>query len=154
MAELGYRATKRLVDVLVAAVLLVAVAPLLLALVWAVRRDMGSPVLFRQARLGRHGVPFDVLKLRTMRDLRPGEDQFASDAARLTRLGAKLRSWSLDEIPQLVNVLKGDMSLIGPRPLTAAVRPSLHGRSASTDEGPPGDHRVGSGLGPQLDRLG
>jgi lipopolysaccharide/colanic/teichoic acid biosynthesis glycosyltransferase len=117
VADWGYRASKRLIDVIVAGSLLLLAAPILLVAAWLVRREMGSPVLFRHTRSGRNGTPFDVLKLRTMRDLRPGEDQFASDAARLTPLGAKIRSWSLDEIPQLVNVLKGDMSLVGPRPL-------------------------------------
>ncbi len=103
--------TKRLVDVLGAAVLLVATAPLLLLAVLAVRCTMGAPVLFRQARVGRDARVFTLLKLRTMRT--GGGD----DAARLTTLGRVLRATSVDELPQLWNVLRGDMSLVGPRPL-------------------------------------
>jgi len=78
---------------------------------------MGRPILFRQLRPGRHGKPFNIVKFRTMRALRPGEEAVASDAARLTRLGRFMRATSLDELPELWNVLRGDMSLVGPRPL-------------------------------------
>ena len=95
-------------------------APILAGAAVAIRRSMGSPVMFRQRRSGRDGVPFELLKLRTMRAPRPGEDAFESDAERLTPLGRWLRAWSLDELPQLVNVLRGQMSLVGPRPLPTA----------------------------------
>jgi len=102
---------KRGFDLLAAALLLVVTAPLVALAALAVLVTLGRPVLFRQARLGRGGVPFAVLKLRTMRE-GPGED-----AARLTRLGRVLRLLAIDELPQLVNVLRGEMSLVGPRPL-------------------------------------
>jgi lipopolysaccharide/colanic/teichoic acid biosynthesis glycosyltransferase len=111
----GYPAAKRAADVVVAAGALVLSSPALVAVAVAVRRDLGSPVLFRQVRPGRHGQPFELVKFRTMRtapDAGP-----ATDAQRLTPLGRWLRSTSLDELPTLWNVLRGDMSLVGPRPL-------------------------------------
>ena len=104
---------KRALDVAVALPALVLLAPVVLLVAVAVRVCMGSPVLFRHRRAGRRGRPFTLLKFRTMRPGRPGD----SDEARLTRLGAFLRAASLDELPQLWNVLGGDMSLVGPRPL-------------------------------------
>lgn len=103
--------TKRLIDVIGAAVLLVATAPLLLSAMLAVRCTMGAPVLFRQARVGRGARIFMLRKLRTMRT------GGGSDAERLTAIGRALRATSIDELPQLWNVLRGDMSLVGPRPL-------------------------------------
>jgi lipopolysaccharide/colanic/teichoic acid biosynthesis glycosyltransferase len=104
---------RRLVDVVVAALALVLSAPLLAAAAIAVRLSMGSPVIFRQRRSGKHGAEFEIVKLRSMRAERyPGEP----DPDRLTRVGGLLRATSLDELPQLWNVLRGDMSLIGPRP--------------------------------------
>lgn len=112
MQQAGWRfGVKRAMDVAVAGVGLVATAPIALLAAAAVRISLGSPVLFAQTRPGRHGRPFVVYKLRTMKS-GPG-----TDAERLTALGRFLRASSLDEIPQLVNVLKGDMSLVGPRPL-------------------------------------
>ena len=108
---------KRAIDIGVAAGALLVAAPLLAVLAVAVRATMGAPVLFRQRRAGKAGRPFTLLKLRTMRTGATGEP----DAARLTRLGAWLRAWSFDELPQLWNVLRGEMSLVGPRPLP--VRP-------------------------------
>jgi lipopolysaccharide/colanic/teichoic acid biosynthesis glycosyltransferase len=105
------RGGKRALDVLGAALLLLLLAPLLLAVAALVRTRLGRPVLFRQTRAGRCGAPFLVLKFRTMRD-GPGED-----AERLTPLGRRLRALALDELPQLVNVLRGEMSLVGPQPL-------------------------------------
>ncbi len=105
------RCGKRALDLLGAAALLALLAPVLLAVAAAVRVGLGAPVLFRQQRAGRGGAPFAVLKFRTLRE-GPGED-----AARMTRLGAVLRALALDELPQLVNVLRGEMSLVGPRPL-------------------------------------
>ncbi|GGF43713.1 UDP-phosphate galactose phosphotransferase [Marmoricola endophyticus] len=107
---------KRAVDVIAAAVLLVATAPIQVVVALLVRRRLGSPVLFRQVRPGLHGELFTLVKFRTMRLAEPGEG-LASDADRMTSLGRVLRSSSLDELPTLVNVLRGDMSLVGPRPL-------------------------------------
>lgn len=109
------RLGKRVVDVLVSSIALVLLAVPLLVIAAGIRATMGSPVLFRQTRSGRNGAHFEVLKFRTMRDARPGE--VVSSAERITKLGRLLRSTSLDELPQLVNVLRGDMSLVGPRPL-------------------------------------
>ncbi len=105
------RAAKRWIDICVASVVLVLASPVLAIAVVLVWLDVGSPVIFRQVRIGRHGVPFEILKLRTMRD------GLGDDAARTTRIGSFLRSTSIDELPQLINVLRGEMSLVGPRPL-------------------------------------
>ncbi|MBP0462313.1 sugar transferase [Roseomonas sp. PWR1] len=105
---------KRALDVVGAAALLVALAPLMAAIALLVRFALGRPVLFRQLRAGRGGLHFVLVKFRTMRE-GPGED-----AARLTRLGRLLRRCALDELPQLVHVLRGEMSLVGPRPLPVA----------------------------------
>ncbi|SNR77111.1 sugar transferase [Blastococcus mobilis] len=111
-----YLPAKRALDVLVAGVGLLVSAPVMAVLAVAVRRDVGSPVLFRQLRPGRHGEPFELVKFRTMRTL-GSSDSVANDAERLTPFGRWLRSTSLDELPTLWNVLRGDMSLVGPRPL-------------------------------------
>jgi lipopolysaccharide/colanic/teichoic acid biosynthesis glycosyltransferase len=108
---------KRLVDIIGATVGLALFAPLLAYLAMRIRREMGSPVLFRQTRPGRHGKPFTMIKLRTMRDATDDKGTPLADAERLTQLGRFLRSSSLDELPELWNVLKGEMSLVGPRPL-------------------------------------
>jgi lipopolysaccharide/colanic/teichoic acid biosynthesis glycosyltransferase len=115
-ARVLYLPVKRAVDVLVAVVGLVTAAPVMAAVAVAVRRDVGFPVLFRQQRPGRHGVPFELVKFRTMRTI-DETDGVANDAERLTPFGRWLRSTSLDELPTLWNVLRGDMSLVGPRPL-------------------------------------
>jgi lipopolysaccharide/colanic/teichoic acid biosynthesis glycosyltransferase len=112
----AYLAVKRAVDVLVSGVGLLVTAPVLGLVAAAVRRDLGSPVLFRQRRPGRNGEPFELVKFRTMRSL-GSSDGVANDAQRLTPLGRRLRSTSLDEVPTLWNVLRGDMSIVGPRPL-------------------------------------
>ena len=104
---------RRAIDVVVAAVALVVLSPLLAVAAILVRRTMGRPVIFRQARSGRGGIEFTIVKLRTMRAERYPDEP---DADRLTRLGRLLRASSLDELPQLLNVLRGDMSIIGPRP--------------------------------------
>jgi lipopolysaccharide/colanic/teichoic acid biosynthesis glycosyltransferase len=104
-------------DVAVAVVALLVTAPVLLLAALLVRINMGAPVLFRHERAGMGARPFSLLKLRTMREAASGEDGPQHDAARTSRLGAVLRRSSIDELPSLVNVLRGEMSLVGPRPL-------------------------------------
>ena len=108
---------KRALDALIAAVALLLLAPLLLGLALAVRVALGRPVLFRHVRPGLHGEPFELLKFRTMTDARDASGKPLPDERRKTPFGLWLRSTSLDELPALVNVLRGDMSLVGPRPL-------------------------------------
>lgn len=108
---------KRVFDVVVSAIALVALAPVMGLISLAVWRTMGRPVLFRQVRPGLHGKPFVMYKFRTMHDLRDAEGKLLPDEARLTPFGRWLRATSLDELPELLNVLRGEMSLVGPRPL-------------------------------------
>ena len=108
---------KRIIDLTVSACALIILSPLLTIVALMVRQRLGSPVLFRQVRPGRAAKPFVMIKFRTMRDAVDADGQPLSDAERLTPLGRFLRSTSLDELPGLWNVLKGDMSLVGPRPL-------------------------------------
>ena len=108
---------KRLLDIIIVAVALVLLSPVLLLLARQIRRKLGTPVLFRQVRPGRGGIPFVMYKFRTMRDAADENGRPLPDAERLTLFGRKLRAASLDELPELWNVLKGDMSLVGPRPL-------------------------------------
>lgn len=108
---------KRLFDFLVALVLIILLLPLWLGLALLVRLKLGSPVLFRQQRPGWHGRPFTILKFRTMTNACDAAGNLLPDADRLTSFGQFLRRTSLDELPELLNVLKGEMSLVGPRPL-------------------------------------
>ena len=108
---------KRSFDVAAAGAILVAAAPVIAATALAVRATMGSPVLFRQLRPGRNGNPFMLLKFRSMNDSRNADGSLAPDEMRLTRVGRLLRSTSIDELPQLLCVLRGEMSIVGPRPL-------------------------------------
>jgi len=117
MGSFYRRRGKRVLDVVGAAGALVVSSPIQLAAAVSVRRQMGSPVLFRQERPGLEGRPFVLFKFRTMRSPELGEDPVDSDAQRLTPLGRFLRSSSVDELPEFWNVLRGDMSLVGPRPL-------------------------------------
>ena len=105
---------KRSLDVLGAGLGLVLLSPVLLILVVLIRRDMSSPVIFRQLRPGKDGKLFEMIKFRTMRDAVDANGRLLPDPERLTKLGRFLRSSSLDELPELWNVLKGDMSLVGP----------------------------------------
>jgi len=108
---------KRIFDVVLALLGMLLLAIPLLLLICVVRVRLGKPVFFRQVRPGLHGEPFHILKFRTMTDARGPDGELLPDPERLTKLGAFLRSTSLDELPELWNVLKGDMSLVGPRPL-------------------------------------
>jgi sugar transferase EpsL len=108
---------KRIFDLICGIVFLIAFLPLLAAIALVIRLFLGSPVLFRQVRPGYKTRPFTCLKFRTMTDQRDANGQLLSDAERLTPLGQFLRSASLDELPELINVISGEMSLVGPRPL-------------------------------------
>jgi len=111
------QSVKRLFGLFVTSVALVILSPLLLVIAVLVRIFLGSPILFRQVRPGLHGKPFTIYKFRTMTDARDAEGNLLPDKQRLIPLGRFLRSTSLDELPELFNVLKGEMSLVGPRPL-------------------------------------
>lgn len=112
-----YKPVKRLLDITVSTLAVTLLSPVLAITALVVRQRLGSPVLFRQVRPGLNGKPFEMLKFRTMLDAVGPDGQPLADAARLTSFGRFLRSTSLDELPGLWNVLRGDMSLVGPRPL-------------------------------------
>ncbi len=130
-----YDFLKRILDVVVATVALVVSAPIQLVVALLVRRNLGSPVLFKQERPGRDGRTFMMYKFRTMRDMTP---DLVSDEDRITPFGSWLRSTSLDELPELINVLKGDMSLVGPRPLLPEYLPLYTPRQSRRHEVRPG----------------
>ena len=108
---------KRIFDVVFSGIGLVVLAPLMAVIAILIRITMGPRVLFRQVRPGQYGVPFIILKFRTMRHAQSGELAIKNDAQRMTAMGSFLRKCSLDELPELWNVLRGEMSLVGPRPL-------------------------------------
>ncbi|UOO77148.1 sugar transferase [Neisseria sp. Dent CA1/247] len=108
---------KRLFDIFASAAGLLVLSPVLLILAYLIRKNLGSPVFFTQTRPGKDGKPFEMIKFRSMRDAVDAEGKPLPDSERLTPFGKKLRASSLDELPELWNVLKGDMSLVGPRPL-------------------------------------
>jgi putative colanic acid biosysnthesis UDP-glucose lipid carrier transferase len=118
----AYRFWKRILDLAIALPMLVALAPLMLAIALAIRWDSKGPALFRQMRLGKDGRPFGILKFRTMTVIEDGADVVQAERGdkRVTRIGAFLRTSSLDELPQLLNVIAGRMSLVGPRPHATA----------------------------------
>lgn len=130
--------TKRAFDIVVSASGLLLLLPVLLFIAWQVRRKMGSPVLFRQVRPGVHGKPFEMVKFRTMRDAVDAQGNLLPDAERLTSFGNFLRASSLDELPELWNVLKGEMSLVGPRPLLMEYLPLYSQEQARRHEARPG----------------
>ncbi|MCL6508400.1 MAG: sugar transferase [Bryobacteraceae bacterium] len=123
MAKVYERWGKRVLDVTLAAAALLMLSPVFLVVAAAVWLCMGRPVLFQQRRAGRLGKPFMVYKFRTMTEDRGPDGRLLPDEERLTRLGRFLRRWSLDELPQLWNVVRGEMSLVGPRPLPAEYVP-------------------------------
>jgi lipopolysaccharide/colanic/teichoic acid biosynthesis glycosyltransferase len=129
---------KRLFDLLLASLALLLLAIPLMVLAWLVRRKLGSPVLFRQVRPGLGGRPFEMVKFRTMTDARDASGELLSDAQRLTAFGGFLRASSLDELPELWNVIKGEMSLVGPRPLLMAYLPLYSPEEARRHEVRPG----------------
>lgn len=117
MLILTYERIKRIFDIIIVLVLLPLILPLIFVLVLLVRIKLGAPVCFQQTRPGYNGKPFTIIKLRTMTEARNAQGQWLPDDKRLTPFGKFLRSTSLDELPELINVLKGEMSLVGPRPL-------------------------------------
>jgi len=108
---------KRLFDITAATTALIALSPVYAITVYKVNKNLGSPVLFRQTRPGKNGIPFEMIKFRSMKDATDAEGNVLPDSERLTDFGKRLRDTSLDELPELWNVIKGDMSLVGPRPL-------------------------------------
>ena len=129
---------KRLFDVVVSACALLVLALPMLVVIWMVRRKLGSPVFFTQVRPGMHGKPFKMVKFRSMISERSTDGELLPDAVRLTPFGRFLRSTSLDELPELWNVLKGDMSLVGPRPLLMEYLPLYSPEQARRHEVRPG----------------
>lgn len=129
---------KRLFDCVAALMALLLLALPLLALFWLIRLKLGYPVLFRQVRPGLHGQPFTMIKFRTMTDERGPDGVLLPDAQRLTPFGRFLRSSSMDELPELWNVLCGDMSLVGPRPLLMEYLPLYSPEQARRHEVRPG----------------
>lgn len=133
-----WRAVKRLLDIVGASLLLVMLSPAMLVIALLVWLKLGPPVLFRQVRPGLRGKPFVLCKFRTMTDERDVNGNLLPDERRLTPLGRFLRSTSLDELPELLNVLKGEMSLVGPRPLLMKYLPYFTNRERKRLETRPG----------------
>lgn len=129
---------KRFFDIFISALCLVILSPVFIIVVWLVHQRLGSPVLFRQTRPGLNGTPFEMVKFRTMRDAVDAKGNPLPDANRMTAFGNKLRNSSLDELPELWNVLKGDMSLVGPRPLLMQYLPLYNEEQARRHEVRPG----------------
>jgi len=139
LSVMAYRTVgKRLLDVILSLLALLLLSPLLAILALWVRIKLGSPIFFRQQRPGLHGKPFMLYKFRTMTDARNEQGDLLPDAERLTTLGRFLRSSSLDELPELWNVLKGEMSLVGPRPLLMKYLPRYTTEQARRHEVRPG----------------
>ena len=129
---------KRILDFIAALLLLILFSPIMFWAAWRIRRELGSPVLFTQARPGLNAKIFKIYKFRTMSDERDENGNLLPDELRLKGFGAKLRASSIDELPQLFNVLKGDMSFIGPRPLLVEYLPLYSPRQASRHSVRPG----------------
>ena len=129
---------KRLFDFFAASIALLVFTVPLLFLIWLVRRKLGSPVFFRQVRPGMHGKPFEMVKFRSMTNQKGPDGNLLPDSERMTSFGRFLRSSSLDELPELWNVVKGDMSLVGPRPLLMEYLPLYSSRQARRHEVRPG----------------
>ena len=129
---------KRAFDIVASTSALVVLSPVLAITAYKVKKELGSPVLFRQTRPGLHGKPFEMIKFRTMKDATDKEGNALPDSERLTEFGKKLRASSLDELPELWNVLKGDMSLVGPRPLLMEYLPLYNAEQAKRHNVRPG----------------
>ncbi len=129
---------KRAFDILISLTLLVLLSPIFIYLFFKIRSKLGTPVLFRQIRPGLDGKPFEMIKFRTMKDAVDINGNVLPDAERMTPFGDKLRNSSLDELPELWNVLKGDMSLVGPRPLLMEYLPLYNEKQTRRHEVRPG----------------
>lgn len=129
---------KRAFDIAASTSALVVLSPVLAITAYKVKKELGSPVLFRQVRPGLHGKPFEMVKFRTMKDATDKEGNALPNSERLTEFGKKLRASSLDELPELWNVLKGDMSLVGPRPLLMEYLPLYNAEQAKRHNVRPG----------------
>jgi Sugar transferases involved in lipopolysaccharide synthesis len=129
---------KRLLDIVIASIALTLLSPLYFYVAYKVKKNLGSPVLFRQVRPGLHGKPFEMIKFRTMKDATDAHGNPLPDSERLTPFGKMLRSTSLDEMPELWNVIKGDMSIVGPRPLLMEYLPLYNKEQAKRHDVRPG----------------
>lgn len=129
---------KRLLDIIIASIALILLSPLYAYVAYKVKKNLGSPVLFRQVRPGLHGKPFEMIKFRTMKDALDEQGNPLPDSERLTPFGKMLRSTSLDEMPELWNVIKGDMSVVGPRPLLMEYLPLYNKEQAKRHDVRPG----------------
>ncbi|MDF4318697.1 sugar transferase [Vibrio parahaemolyticus] len=129
---------KRLFDFCASLFGLVLLSPIIVLVAWKIRKNLGSPVLFRQTRPGLNGKPFEMVKFRTMKDAVDAQGNPLPDSERMTPFGDKLRNSSLDELPELWNVLKGEMSLVGPRPLLMQYLPLYSKEQARRHEVRPG----------------
>lgn len=129
---------KRLLDIVIASIALILLSPLYAFVAYKVKKNLGSPVLFRQVRPGLNGKPFEMIKFRTMKDALNAQGNPLPDSERLTPFGKMLRSSSLDEMPELWNVIKGDMSVVGPRPLLMEYLPLYNEEQAKRHNVRPG----------------
>ena len=129
---------KRLLDIIIASIALILLSPLYAFVAYKVKKNLGSPILFRQVRPGLHGKPFEMIKFRTMKNAVDGQGNLLPDSERLTPFGKMLRATSLDEMPELWNVIKGDMSVVGPRPLLMEYLPLYNTEQAKRQNVRPG----------------
>ena len=129
---------KRILDVVIASTALVLLSPVYALVAYKVKKNLGSPVLFRQTRPGLYGQPFEMIKFRSMKDALDTAGNPLPDSERLTPFGKMLRATSLDEMPELWNVIKGDMSIVGPRPLLMEYLPLYNSEQAKRHEVRPG----------------
>ena len=129
---------KRLLDIVIASIALILLSPVYFIVARKVKKNLGSPVLFRQVRPGLHGKPFEMIKFRTMKDAIDANGNPLPDSERLTPFGKMLRATSLDEIPELWNVIKGEMSIVGPRPLLVEYLPLYNTEQAKRHHVRPG----------------
>ncbi|MDY6482952.1 sugar transferase [Acinetobacter faecalis] len=129
---------KRLLDIVIASIALILLSPVYFIVAHKVKKNLGSPVLFRQVRPGLHGKPFEMIKFRTMKDAVDANGNPLPDSERLTPFGKMLRATSLDEMPELWNVIKGDMSIVGPRPLLMEYLPLYNEEQSKRHDVRPG----------------